>query len=258
MAAKKNKDGVEHWSNLAPKKIRTLKDPQKLKELAADQSAEVRAAVAANPNTPTFLVYKLREDTAPIVRIALASNHEMQTLVLDRLAKDQVLMVRQAVSKNPRSSAKALEILANEDDDQILNAVAKHQNTSRATLALLSKNDRVDVRVAVSKNPHTTVPVLLKLAGDSWPEVREPAKKRTAGLVTEEESAERKAPATWAQWADKSLSDLVAAIEAGNGKEAAEALREGLQVCAVKADALVSIAGVVAKADERQVMRKLW
>lgn len=68
---------------------RNTRDPSRLVELAQHTDARVRAAVAANPITPTEFHERFARDDDPRVHDALATNPTLSDELLIRLSQDQ-------------------------------------------------------------------------------------------------------------------------------------------------------------------------
>lgn len=80
-------------------RIKLAKHGLFLEELSDDWSANVRAEVASNIDTPIDILYKLSFDEDEYVRHFVALNQNATTEILDRLSLDISEKVREAVAK---------------------------------------------------------------------------------------------------------------------------------------------------------------
>ncbi|MBE9228907.1 hypothetical protein IQ264_26195 [Phormidium sp. LEGE 05292] len=151
--------------------------PDLLKQLATDEDAEVRRAVASNPNTPQDVLLKLGKEfpdaivTNPIFNILLLENPES-------------LFVRLSLARSSSSPSETLANLSALPDEDILCAIAENPNTPVATLEQLVQNppqiydydhdyDGLDgsefgrLLTSVAKNPNTPASLLIQLANHS-------------------------------------------------------------------------------------------
>jgi len=181
---------------------RYAKVPQVLAILAEDSDANVRQALAWNPNVPTDLLCRLAEDNSAMVRAAAAwhpriplkvllqlaqdkhedvrakaaSNKKLPTEVLKRLAWDDSSYVRYFVLLNENLPEELLQQLATDKDPEVRVRVASHSRISQHLLGLLAHDKNAQVRRVVATNPNTPKDTLQTLAQDTDSYVAEQAK----------------------------------------------------------------------------------
>jgi len=128
-----------------------------LRELGEDESAGIRAAVAANPLTAAR--------------------------TLEHLALDPELRVRTAVAANPDAPPLTLYRMLEGEDQEVRLAVAGNPHIGPKTVARLSRDSDAEVRKRIAGNPATPVPVLNSLArSDESLEVQEEARLQGSAL----------------------------------------------------------------------------
>jgi hypothetical protein len=93
--------------------------PSRLRELANDSRAVVRARVAENTSTPLEILELLSEDKAPDVRVALTLNDGSPIVLLWLLASDPCADVRFALADNPRTPTEILIWLTADDNPYV-------------------------------------------------------------------------------------------------------------------------------------------
>lgn len=167
-----------------------------LTQLATDEDAEIRQAVASNPNTPQDVLLMLGKEfpeaiiANPIFTISLLENPESQfyrlslarsstTLgeILANLAQlpDQEILC--AIAQNPNTPVATLEELVEnppqiynyEDSDgeefeHLLTCIAKNPNTPESILLKVAKNYSSSVQYAIAENPNAPIAILNKFA----------------------------------------------------------------------------------------------
>ena len=122
-----------------------------LADLAADDNAVVRAAVAGNPACGNVLVLRAASDPAPEPRKAAAANRACPPTTLESLAEDPCLEVRHAVADNPSTPAGVLERLAEQPSTQT--AALSNISCPQTVLAAAARNGPNRARRAVAGNP---------------------------------------------------------------------------------------------------------
>lgn len=148
-----------------------------LQQLADDEDAEVRRAVASNPNTPQDVLLTLGREFPD----AIVANPIFNILLLEN---PESLFVRLSLARSSTSSETLVNLSAL-PDEEILCAIAENSNTPVATLAQLVQNppqiydyDDPDgsefdrLFTCVAKNPNTPASLLIRLANHSGGSVR--------------------------------------------------------------------------------------
>ncbi len=140
-----------------------------LEQLSLDRKSVVRAAVAANPKTPAWVLAKLAKDSSSNwdVRGNVASNSNTEPHVLEQLAEDFVESIRCSVAKNPSTPIPVLERLSKERSKHVLGCLAENVNTPVSVLVALSQSTDKSIRERVAKHTSTPTDILAKLASDS-------------------------------------------------------------------------------------------
>lgn len=124
-----------------------------LRVLSNEASLNVRATVAAHPNTTTDTREALAHDQHPHV-VNVAVNYAKDAELLDRLTEGASLRMLMAVVHNPHTGAAALEKLASDKHSMVCRGVAAHPNTPTETLDVLAEDPALGVCVAVCTNPN--------------------------------------------------------------------------------------------------------
>ncbi len=171
--------------------------PERLRELAKSQWAEIRKATASHANTPNDVLEYLAEDLDASVRASVAANPHTLDRVQLQLAEDRKLKVRAVVYQNlnvPSSIRRQISLEADADDkydddveitvdlfgvddendldllDEDLNEYddveIPRRNTSEAVLQERAGDENSIVRRAIAKNPNTYASALEQLADD--------------------------------------------------------------------------------------------
>ncbi len=149
---------------------------ERLRELTAFSSSDVRRAVAMNPNTPPDSLLQLAKDEVWKVRHDVAYNANTHPGTLLILAKDIVEDVRRRVADNSNTPV-AILIELSKDDNFVRVGVAMNANTPPTILATLAENKASTVRRGVAMNKNTPMEILSMLAMDSIGVVRGKAKE---------------------------------------------------------------------------------
>ena len=134
-----------------------------MEKLAADDYEYLLNHVAANPNTPVYLLEKFAVDEKDDVRKAAAKNPNTPVSVLEKLAIDEVKYVRMSVAKNPNPHVHIFEKLAL-DEESVRYWVATNPNTPVSILEKLAVDKNGRVRTGAAENPNTPASALDKLA----------------------------------------------------------------------------------------------
>ena len=134
--------------------------------LAQDEKASVRIKVTQNPNTSLKILKLLAQDEDANVRYAVAVNPNTSSETLDILAQDEKASVRHGVAKNPNISSETLDLLAQDEDTNIRYEIAANPNTSPKILRLLAQDEKAFIRIEVTQNPNTSPKILRLLAQD--------------------------------------------------------------------------------------------
>lgn len=161
----------QKWSGIALA-ICHLGDPPLRARCLPLMTAEARAAVARDRDTPTDVLALLAKDQDKTVRRQVAENGQTPCELLTLLAMDRHLDVRRAVAENSKTSAEALTLLAKDQDRTVRRRVTENSRTPCELLTLLAMDRHLDVRRAVAKNVQTPSEVLTLLAADEHYEVR--------------------------------------------------------------------------------------
>jgi hypothetical protein len=159
----------------------------------------ILAALAANPATPTDILYDLAEESDEVGATALknpklmtgeaqarlvetsmhlqtARDHHTSPPVLSELATDSSVGVRRLVAENPNSPPMAILKLAGDGRDSVRLAVTRNPNVNAnvlsSVLSDLAGDDSTTVREAVARNRATPGRVLAFLSRDGNIDVR--------------------------------------------------------------------------------------
>jgi HEAT repeat protein len=207
------KEQAASWDWKERRKAASCRDapPDILERLSFDEVPWVREAVAGNPSSTAFLLFRLSKDRDGFVRAAVALNLKAPMEVLSDLSMDEMqdfdavlqkprYLVKESVAKNPSSDFKALKRLTDEADEHVRSAVAanrgpgltadliaklaadnswlvrfkiaSNEDTPGSILQKLADDRITDVRVAAASNPNTPADALARLACDRMWEVR--------------------------------------------------------------------------------------
>lgn len=169
-----------------------------LTQLATDEDAEIRQAVASNPNTPQDVLLMLGKEfpeaivANPIFTISLLENHESQFCSLSlarssttsgeilanlaQLPDEEILC---AIALNPNTPIAILEQLFQhppkfykyddpDDSDfyRLFSCIAKNPNIPESLLIQLADCSGGNIQYAIAEHPNTPVAILEKFA--SW------------------------------------------------------------------------------------------
>jgi Zn finger protein HypA/HybF involved in hydrogenase expression len=141
------------WSDIASDPRAT---PRTLAILAQRSEPDVRALVAANPNTATDVAVSLQRDSAREVRVALASRSDLPVTVLDALASDADAHVRKAIATRETLPAEIFVQLAADTDHDVLRALTRNPNTPADALRELARCE--DEKLARAAREHRNHP----------------------------------------------------------------------------------------------------
>lgn len=170
--------------------------PDLLAQLALDEYAEIRQAVASNPSTPPaillklgqelpeqvvanpiFTILRLENPESQFARLSLARSSTTPVEILENLAQLPDEEILCATALNPNTPVAILEqfvqnppqIYDYEDPDgtefeRLFACVAKNPNTPESILIQLVNRAGSSVNYALAENPHTPVGILEKFA----------------------------------------------------------------------------------------------
>ena len=103
-----------------------------LQLLAADDSGDVREAVADNARTPAAVLVALVGDALSSVRMAVAENTKTPESSLEKLALDAVNYVRWGVAHNESTPPATLKNLAKDPDKHVSDEAKNNPNTPKS------------------------------------------------------------------------------------------------------------------------------
>jgi hypothetical protein len=174
--------------------------PQLLQQFAQDPNPQIRAAVAANRNTPQTTLTELARDPQPQVRQAVANNRNTPETTLAELARDpdprtqhltatnrtiNLATVRHLAQHSPpdtqltliryqppsKLNGKPARQLATHPDPQIRTALASN-TTDIPALTQLAHDPQTETRQATTQNPNTPPELLDHLSRDPNKDIR--------------------------------------------------------------------------------------
>lgn len=140
--------------------------PDLLARLAVHPNYRTRRLVAANPNTPTELLYGLADDRMNLVILSVARRPVLPDDLKAKLAEHKYWGVRAQIAKHPHSED-ITQILLKDSNAMVRSLLAQNRSITPAVLTLLSKDVDSIVVDAVSLNPSTPVETLLHLMNSS-------------------------------------------------------------------------------------------
>src|SRR5262245_36471365 len=105
-----------------------------LKQLSADNSDDVREAVADNPRTPADTLSVLSRDSIAAVRMAVAENANVPIDNLTSLATDPANYVRWGVAHNEKTPQNLLEPLVKDPDPHVRDEAKRNPNAPKRGL----------------------------------------------------------------------------------------------------------------------------
>ncbi len=179
-----------------------------LEQLSQDAEAEVRRAVAKNPNTPENILLRLGKEFSDDVvanpifsiillekpesnffRLSLARSSTLSEELMAKLAVDPDEKIRCAIARNPNTSISLLEKLVEESFNRIFKDdeyedydfypgedirahVSENPKTPPALLEKLMQDESSRVRLAVAQNPNAPASILARLAESRMVELR--------------------------------------------------------------------------------------
>jgi hypothetical protein len=138
--------------------------PAELYELAADSSAQVRAAVAARPDAPAEALRPLARDRDRTVREAVARNPATSPGNLLRLVGDADRWVRWAVAANPACDARVRQAMVKAQDKELRGLLAEMRALEPELAAILVDDPSPEVRERLASHTHDpdVISVLLR------------------------------------------------------------------------------------------------
>ena len=160
---------LPHWRSSGPPPPGMRHSPNPVwAKLASDSNADVRAAIAQNPDTYAHLLATLATDSHKEVRRATAGNPSTPLATLRILARDDARWVRQWVATNTSAPAdlfvELLELATSETLRYIKDCIANNPAASPELLRTLAEDDDYNIRDGLAGNPSTPADVLEKLA----------------------------------------------------------------------------------------------
>lgn len=141
-------------------------DVDRLVELSAHNSKDVRHAVACNSRTPKQIIALLSKDSDNFVRAGVAMNESAPPKILSLLAKDRDPNVRFHIATNANTPVDVLSRLAKDRDGHVRRKIASNERTPRVELSILAKDQDDNVRYGVAGNVNTPQSALKKLVED--------------------------------------------------------------------------------------------
>jgi hypothetical protein len=154
-------------------------------QLASDDSALVRRAVATNPTTGPAILALLDADVDHLVRAAVARHRRTSTSTLRRLVDDPAYEARGTLSlRLDRLDADALSRLTTNELCRL--GLARSKITPPHLLSLLLADDSHVVVTETAKNPRTSARALTPLLSHPSSAVRSQAAKRVTSLSEEQ------------------------------------------------------------------------
>lgn len=158
-----------------------------LSKLALNNFADVRTAVADNPNTPLGILMILVDDKTPSVRAAVASNPNISDDIAWKLCRDKFVDVHLSLASNPKSlPLGVLEILTNDAAGWVKGAAATNQGFPSERLRELASSEEWVIRSGVIENPNTPLDSLAMLSFDILPNISKSALKIVNNMPEEE------------------------------------------------------------------------
>lgn len=138
-------------------------------DLARDEDAEVRYALAKNVGTLPGAQLRLARDAGQTVRCALASSAAVALEAQLVLARDDSANVRSALAQNPAATVQAQEVLVRDEISYVRQDLAGNTGCAPSTQLALREDPEGYVRSALAKNPAATAQVQRLLSkGDHY------------------------------------------------------------------------------------------
>lgn len=163
----------------------------RLDRLAASKDAEVRAAVAENPNASVSTLMRLADELPeavaknPVLPLLLLTGgetpleHDRIGRMMGRLLKGSTdpaflrehasssfLEARKGVAENPATPVDVLDVLAVDDNETVRRNVSMNPSVSVETLTRFARRGRTSTRNVVLSNPRLPVTVMKELIAD--------------------------------------------------------------------------------------------
>ncbi|MBW4602403.1 MAG: hypothetical protein KME29_23270 [Calothrix sp. FI2-JRJ7] len=155
-------------SNIAIKTLDT--SSERLQLLAKSKWLHVRRGVAYHPNTPTYVLSQLAEESDDILNIAIALNHNTSANIFNKIISNKLhshkyLSIIEAIMCNRNASEKTLAlILKHNEDYHLVKLIAYHPNVTENLLDKLVSTKSNAVITAVATSVKTPVSLLMRLA----------------------------------------------------------------------------------------------
>lgn len=150
-------------------------DSKTLSLLSYDNNAEVRVAVASNPNVSYDTLKILATDELFGVLLAIAHNKKTPATLLQTIVADDTLktagviinrIIKLAAIENPNITSDILEFLAQDKQDAVRAEVAGHPITPVSALEKLSRDESPDIRYAITSHGNISNAILKRLTQD--------------------------------------------------------------------------------------------
>jgi hypothetical protein len=155
-------------------------DDATLAELSEDDDESIRAYVASDARTPSYVLVTLASDVNAEVRLAVSNNDWSPEDAIAILAVDDDPEIRLNVAENCGVPG-ILDTLSRDDDDDVRVVVASNESASSTTLDAMSRDaayGTYDVRHKVVWNSNTARETLVRMAmSDEDDDIRIQARK---------------------------------------------------------------------------------
>ncbi len=154
---------------------RTTTDSHRLRTFSTYPDRWVRAAVAANPHTPSSVVERLASVSFdPWFHQCLAHNPQATATVLaiSFTQCPRYPFLYDLIATHPQADASLLDRLAQTEDANLRAHVAHHPHLADDTARCLAHDSEVTVRQSLAANHQATSPILEILSVDPTPSVR--------------------------------------------------------------------------------------
>jgi hypothetical protein len=153
------------------------------------------AQVAKNPATPADVLERMSRDTSTgnHTRALAATNPSLPAAALYRLAHEEDAWVREHAAKNPNIDAADSHRVALDQEPKVRRALARNEHVDPGVLTRLQADPDAWVRVALAKNPSIPPETLQALLNDANPRVQEAVEQNptVANLVEKRVTAQR-------------------------------------------------------------------
>ena len=151
-------DGIETTRNI-PNIALSLKNKEKLRELAKHKSKDVRASVARNKNTPDDTIIELVYDEKPEVRAEAINKKCVSTEILKEFSNDPYWFVIYHILTNPNCTQDIIRSHKDNKEWAVRELVAR-RTTEKEVLNSLSKDNSYRVLYAILDNENITPDII--------------------------------------------------------------------------------------------------